>query len=547
MESRRLACCYTRFSTDHQNESSTIGQLRAIKAYCEKNSIELIDTYIDEAQTGTNMNRTNFQRLLADAPTAIWDTVVVYNMSRLSRSVKDTLIIKEQFKKMGKTILSVIENQDDTPEGEFFNLITYGLNELFVKQFKRDSWRGMLVNANDCKVQGGVPLYGYSVGPDRKYIINEEEAKVVKLIFDRIVDGYSYRDIANELNSKSITNRGRPFKIHFTEMLQNEKYKGIYIWNLREGKDKLGTKTNRIHKKESEVIRIKDGMPRIIDDETFEKVQEILRSRRKRHAGPKTKYLLSGIIRCGTCGRAFSGGYSFSGLTKCYRSYYKCTSKQSPSIKCNNRDINKDNMDLYIRNLVKFVILKVDNANVYKNFINEYIDRNNEYIKREIVKVELQLKEIINASIELANRLANASETDYVNITKLIGINATERTRLDLELRKLKEYVLNDKTTKLNVEDMMKSVRKQYLPNESKDILHRIINKIIMYDDTIETYVDLTYMFNLYDYLNEDRVLLCIKEKRVNVTERMKMLDIDYTSEKLDRAMDELLRKLPKL
>ena len=63
-----LACCYTRFSTENQNQSSTIGQLRAIKAYCEKNNIELIDTYIDEAQSGTNMNRKNFQKMIADAP-----------------------------------------------------------------------------------------------------------------------------------------------------------------------------------------------------------------------------------------------------------------------------------------------------------------------------------------------------------------------------------------------------------------------------------------------------------------------------------------------
>ena len=53
-------------------------------------------------------------------------------------------------------------------------------------------------------------------------------------------------------------------------------------------------------------------------------------------------------------------------------------------------------------------------------------------------------------------------------------------------------------------------------------------------------------MFNLYDYLNEDRVLLCIKEKRANVTERMKMLDIEYTSEKLTQGMNELLKKMPK-
>ena len=189
MKKKTLACCYTRFSTDNQNQSSTIGQLRSIKAYCERNNIELIDTYIDEAQSGTNMERTNFQRMLADAPTALWDTLVVYNMSRLSRSVKDTLIIKEEFKKMGKKILSVIENQEETPEGDFFNLITYGMNELFVKQFKRDTWRGLMTNALDCKAQGGPPLFGYSVNKDRKYVIVEEEAKIVRYVYKQVIAG----------------------------------------------------------------------------------------------------------------------------------------------------------------------------------------------------------------------------------------------------------------------------------------------------------------------------------------------------------------------
>ena len=105
MGNKILACAYTRFSTDNQNQSSTLGQLRSIKSYCEKNNIEIIETYIDEAQSGTNMERINFQRLLKDAPNALWSTVVVYNMSRLSRSVKDTLTIKEEFKRMGKRIV----------------------------------------------------------------------------------------------------------------------------------------------------------------------------------------------------------------------------------------------------------------------------------------------------------------------------------------------------------------------------------------------------------------------------------------------------------
>ena len=96
------------------------------------------------------------------------------------------------------------------------------------------------------------------------------------------VKGYSYRDIANYLNSNGYTNRGKEFRVYFNDMLRNEKYAGVYVWNLRECKMKLGKKTNRVLKPREEVIRIEGGMPKIIDDETFKKVQEIL-DKRKRH------------------------------------------------------------------------------------------------------------------------------------------------------------------------------------------------------------------------------------------------------------------------
>ncbi|MBQ9519846.1 MAG: recombinase family protein [Acholeplasmatales bacterium] len=539
MKEKILACCYTRFSTDHQNQSSTIGQLRAIKAYCDKNNIELIDTYIDEAQSGTNMNRTNFQKLLADAPTALWDTVVVYNMSRLSRSVKDTLIIKEKFKKMGKKILSVIENQEETPEGDFFNLITYGLNELFVKQFKRDSWRGMLVNAHDCKVQGGIPPLGFKVGKDRKYEVDEAEAKIVRIVFDKVTNGSSYRDIANYLNENGYTNRGKPFKINFTEMLRNEKYKGIYVWNLRESKDKLGYKTNRLHKADSEVIRIVGGIPRIVDDEVFDKVQKILEERRKsnKQRGPKSKYLLSGLIQCGSCGRSFSGGYSFSGLNKYYRSYYKCTSNKSPSIKCSSKDINKDHLDLYIKKLITNVVINPDNANIYKDYINTYIAKKTSIIKERLASLEKKSDELKEEASLLATSLIDSSEDEYIEITKMIGKNTAERTRLDIERNKLLEAIVDEKTTKQKVLEQLRSIRTMYYPNGSKDIIHKLISKIVMNDDTIDTYIDLTYMFVIYDYLEEKRVLLCIKEPRINIADKMKLLEIDYSSNKLEKAV----------
>lgn len=537
-----LACCYTRFSTDSQNQSSTIGQLRAIKKYCEKNNIELIDAYIDEAQSGTNMNRKNFQKLMADAPTALWDTVVVYNMSRLSRSVKDTLIIKEEFKKMGKKILSVIENQDDTPEGDFFNLITYGMNELFVKQFKRDSWRGLLVNANECKAHGGIPPLGYTVGKDKKYVIEEKEAEIVRKIFDMTIQGYSYRDIANYLNNHGYTNRGKKFRIYFTDTLRNEKYAGVYVWNLRECKERLGTKTNRKFKPEEEVIRIEGGMPQIIDRETFDKVQQIMNARKRHYKpkGPKCKYLLSKLLVCGKCGRAYSGGDTWSGSGKNYRRYYRCTNKL-----CKNKEINMDHLDKYVKQLLEKMVLNSNAVNVYQEFINSYQEMRKRNIDKKIRVIEDKKEKLKEESVILANQLQESLDEDYVELTRLIGKNTAERTKLSSEEYKLREELFTvSKLTKEKIIQILRNEKKKIQTMGLKDIVCNVVHKIEMNEDKIDVLIDLTYLFQVID--SNGRIIVRISEPRKNIAISDNLYEIEYTIEKLDKILKDELKKRTK-
>lgn len=538
---KTLACCYTRFSTDQQNQSSTIGQLKSIRAYCEKNNIELIDTYIDEAQSGTNIYRKNFQKMISDAPTALWDTVVVYNMSRLSRSVKDTLEIKEYFKKIGKKIISVIDQQEETPEGDFFSLITYGMNELFVKQFKRDSWRGLMVNANECKVQGGVPLFGYRVGKDKKYEIEEEDAKIVKLIFTMIVDGYSYREIAKYLNEKGYTNRGKPFSHNFTDMLRNEKYNGVYVWNLRECKMKLGKKTNRVLKPREEVIRIEGGMPKIIDDETFKKVQEIL-DKRKRHykqRATKSKYLLSSILVCGKCGKSVSGESHWINNGKYYRYDYRCNGTRAAVNKCNLKDINMNYLDRYVLDLIKKVILDNKNAVLYKGFINDFQEKKRRVINKQIKEFEKQKESLNSKFIEYSNSLPFAQDEDYIELTKNIALNINERTKIEKELAILKEeLIISTDITKEKICSILKEEKRKFKETR-KSIVENIIHKIILLDDEIQCYLDLSYLFQMID--GNQRLLICITEKRENVAYEYNYTKIDFTEEKLKVSFERKL------
>ncbi len=536
---KTLACCYTRFSTDNQNQSSTIGQLRAIKSYCERNNIELIDTYIDEAQTGTNMNRKNFQKLMADAPTALWDTVVVYNMSRLSRSVKDTLIIKEEFKKMGKKILSVIENQEDTPEGDFFNLITYGMNELFVKQFKRDSWRGLVVNANDCKVHGGIPPLGYAVGRDKKYIIDEEEAKIVRIIFEMTLQGHSYRDIANYLNNNGFTNRGKKFRIYFTDTLRNEKYAGVYVWNLRECKERLGTKTNRKFKPAEEVIRIEGGMPQIIDRETFDKVQEIMNARKRHYKpkGPKTKYLLSKLLVCGKCGRAYCGGDTWSGSGQNYRRYYRCTNKM-----CKSKEINMDHLDKYVKQLIEKMVLNTNSVSAYQEFINSYQEIRKRQLDKKLRTIEKEKERLKEESIFLANQLQESLDEEYIELTRLIGKNSSDRTVLSTEELKLKEELLTvSKLTKDKILKIIRNEKKKIQSSNLKEIISNVIHKIEMYDDKINFLIDLTYLFQIID--GKGRVFVKVSEPRENIAWSDKLYEVDFSIEKYKRILKDELKK----
>ena len=546
MIGKTLACCYTRFSTEHQNQSSTIGQLKAIKAYCEKNNIEIIETYIDEAQTGTNTNRKDFQRLLADAPTALWDTVVVYNMSRLSRSVKDTLNIKEEFEKLGKKILSVIENQEETPEGDFFNLITYGMNELFVKQFARDSWRGLLVNANECKALGGVPPLGYDVSKDRKYIINPKEAEIVKIIFDMALKDYSYREIAKYLNDNGYVKRdGRHFTGNFNDILRNEKYKGVYVWNLRENKKKAGKKTNRIHKTSDDVIRIPGGMPAIIDEETFERIQKILDERKHKYKrrGAKAKYLLTGLIRCGYCDKAFSGSYTFSGMGQVYRSLYKCNTNSQKSNKCNSKDINMEYLNWYIKKLLMNTILNVDNAKEYQDGLKEIATASRRKLNDRIGEIEFQKSKIREKTLEFAELLPFATEGDYVKVMKEISNLTAQRAALELEEVELQRKYGN--IPKISIKDIREFIVKYRTLMITKDTellrktIFHLIEKIVIDNDKVRVHIDLMKYFSIPRVDDTENLMLCLEEDRNLIANKPKHQYINFGNSKLKEAFEK--------
>ena len=112
-------------------------------------NIELIREYVDEAQTGTNANRKAFQTMVKDALDEEFQFIIVHRMDRWARNVDDSRYYKKYFGKYGIKIISAIEKFDESPEGEFFELMSMGMAELYSKKLSRESIAGKLTNARE--------------------------------------------------------------------------------------------------------------------------------------------------------------------------------------------------------------------------------------------------------------------------------------------------------------------------------------------------------------------------------------------------------------
>ena len=163
MSVRLNGVIYSRYSSDKQQESSIAVQIAECRKFCKANNITVIKEYKDEARTGTDGNREEFQQMLQDAYSGDFDLVIVHRWDRFARNVELALSAQKHLDKLGIKVISTVENFDDTPEGDFFKLMSMGMAALYSKRLSREAFNGQIENAKNCKAHSGVALYGYEV------------------------------------------------------------------------------------------------------------------------------------------------------------------------------------------------------------------------------------------------------------------------------------------------------------------------------------------------------------------------------------------------
>ena len=174
---KRYASCYCRYSSDKQQQQSIEYQLDRIEEFCLNHDITLIEKYIDEATTGTNAQRNDFQRMIQYSEHSKWGYLLVYSLSRLARNVEDQMYYQKILKQRGIMIIGVKEKFDSTPEGHLFALITAGINEYYSKHLAKRSFSGVMQKVKKGLATGGKPPLGFDVDINNQYIINPKEAE----------------------------------------------------------------------------------------------------------------------------------------------------------------------------------------------------------------------------------------------------------------------------------------------------------------------------------------------------------------------------------
>lgn len=303
----KIGAAYIRVSTDGQLDYSPESQLDEIKKFASNNGILLDSQYVFIEQDGVSGkkagNRVAFQQMIAAAKTKPkpFDVILVWKFSRFARNQDESTFYKSTLrKKYGIDVMSVSEPIMEGMYGRLIEMIIEWQDEFYSYNLSGEVHRGMKKRAELGGYNGKMP-FGYTKERDNNPVIFEEEASIVRHIFDMYINGYDKPYICRYLNERNIkTKNGKKFVSDTIQyILQNPFYIGKIRWNVH------NNSASSI-RDESEWIITQGSHAPIISEETFKMAQEkTMRNTAIRNAYSKpvsrTKHYLSGLLKCPIC------------------------------------------------------------------------------------------------------------------------------------------------------------------------------------------------------------------------------------------------------
>lgn len=496
------AICYYRCSSDAQRDVSIIQQKDAAHEYAEHHGYHIIKEYDDPAYSGTRDDRPAFQLMLYEVEKLRPAYLILWKTDRLSRDRIDAVIAKKRLRECGVKIVYVAESIPDDDEATqiLMESIYEAMAASFIVSHRKNVVRGMTYNAENA-FYNGVKMLGYVGQVNHKYEVDPATAPTVRRIFKEYTEGVPMQKICDSLNNAGMkTVRGNKFTVNsLRNILVNRAYIGEYKFG-----DTL----------------ITDGMPRLIDDETFQKAQSRLEANKRGGKGAIKKlhpeieiedYWLSGKLYCGLCGGPMQGVSGTSKTGTLYY-YYSCLNyrKHACALKYQRKSLLEKIVLYTLDDLIIDPALRILIAQKCYAYYQAQNDDNGAYE----ASIKAQLKDVEG---KLAN-IMKALEAGIFNNTTAERMNVLENQKSMLNDALLAEQ--NRKKYDLTLNDIVKFLSGLIgdinNPDTRRRLLEFFIDKIYVYPDKMV----LTF------YYTDERRELPFEETIRLIDNRQRIIDV---------------------
>ena len=384
---------YARVSSDRQDvDLSVAAQLRALREYAEKNGYIVAREYVDEAESGRIADRPQFSKMLDEAgkPESPFKEILVWKFSRFTHKREHAVAFKSMLRRRGIRVVSITEQADDTPTGKLLEAIIESVDEFYSENLAQEVSRGMREAASRGFWMTAYVPYGYM----RVYVqdgqkkrpkleLNPPADAVARRIFDMVLEGKSILDVTRTLNAEGIpTSNGRKWvKTTIHTMLGNEAYTGTLVWGAKA-------------KDGAPPVRVENAFPAIVTKTEFRKVGTLLKSRAPSKVNPRrasSPYLLSGLAKCETCGKAMTSAEAKSGRY----TYYVCdTLIKRGSGTCKTPRLNAKKFEKLIVEQIRENILTESNIRGLVKLLDEEMDGVAREQRERLSTIEEELQEV---------------------------------------------------------------------------------------------------------------------------------------------------------
>ena len=508
-----------RFKANENDDSNSIvNQKELLTRYCTDHGWQIYDIYSDDDFTGSDRNRPEFNRMLKDAENHKFNMILCKTQSRFTREIE---LVEKYINYLlpiwGVRFVSVVDNADTSVKGNKKSRQINGLiNEWYLEDMS-ENIKAVLTNRRKSGYFiGAFAPYGYKKDPDRKghLIIDEDAARVVRLIYDLYISGMGRTAVARELNARHIPtptdyklSHGTRYKNNYTDshnhlwryfmvgnILTNETYIGNLVQNKAHSisyKTKIVKPTDK-----SEWIRVENTHEPIIDRQTWDMAQQILDSKVKPTFESSSNScginIFSKKVFCSECGRAVR--MSKGGPKNGHRRYLRCSTRYYAPEECVGVNIGYDRLYEMVFTEFKELISKMVDEDKVSSYttLRDKSQEMLEYYQNEYRKTQTAIDEntqyLKNLYIDKVKGLID--DATYVELSEAFTAEKNDRIK---QLSQIKERT--------------EAIRAEMDRSQSKlDLIREYINCNEMTFEMVRIFIEKIVIHPKKPYSREDNV-----------------------------------------